>query len=144
MGSELVKSPAPLPFKYTDIFYEALPFYLSIGMPNDEFWNGDCFLVKHYIKAYEMTRARDNYKAWIQGAYIYEGTYNLSPILHAFADKNSKAIPYPSKPFPLTEREADVRKEEREKEKMLEMKRNFERNIGLLKIENKQKEGNNA
>ena len=31
---------------YTEEFYEAFPFYLSIGMTADEFWNQDCLLTK--------------------------------------------------------------------------------------------------
>ena len=100
----------PLFNSYTTKFYEVFPFYLSIGMTPEQFWDGDCTLVKYYRKAYELQRKRKNEDLWLQGMYIYEALCDVSPILQAFAKKGTKAHPYPDHPYAITQ---DDRKDER-------------------------------
>ena len=100
----------PLFNSYTSKFYEVFPFYLSIGMTPEQFWDGDCTLVKYYRKAYELQRKRKNEDLWLQGMYIYEALCDVSPILQAFAKKGTKAHPYPDHPYAITQ---DDRKDER-------------------------------
>ena len=38
---------------------------------------------------------------WLQGAYMYEALLDASPMLHAFADKNTKPIPYRDEPYDI-------------------------------------------
>lgn len=113
MGGELVE-PSPLP-SYTEVFYEQFPFYLSIGMTYDQYWNDDCLLVEYYRKAYEMKRNRKNEELWLQGMYIYEALCDVAPVLHAFAKSGTKPNPYSERPYALTKKEANARKEEQEK-----------------------------
>ncbi len=105
-------SSAPTPLKtYTEQFEEICPFYLSIGMTADEFWNQDCMLVKFYRKANELQKKRKNEELWLQGLYVYQAIISTAPMLHAFAKPGTKANPYLDKPIPLTETEAKQREE---------------------------------
>ena len=114
MGSELVNS-APFP-TYTEQFYEQFPFYLSIGMTYDQYWNDDCCLTKYYRKANELSKARKNQELWLQGMYIYEALCCVSPVLHAFAKSGTKPQPYPDKPYAISDKEIKECKETIEKE----------------------------
>lgn len=75
------------------------PYYMSIGVPYHEYWYGDYTQLEHYKKAYELTRERVNHDAWLQGAYVYDAICSVSPVLHAFAPKGTKVIPYLKEPY---------------------------------------------
>lgn len=134
MDSELVSDSLPVgtnggasesfaPVKtYTEQFYEVFPYYLSIGMTADEFWNQDCALTKYYRKAHAMRLDRKNEELWLQGLYIYEALCDVSPILHAFAKPGTKPQSYPNEPYPRTEKEAEFR-ENKAREARFEMAR---------------------
>ena len=115
MGGELLKNSASKPLSYTEIFYEHFPFYLSIGMTYDQYWNDDCMLVKYYREAHRLRNERKNQELWLQGLYIYEALCDVAPVLHAFAKSGTKPRPYLSKPFPITMEEVKRDKEEQEK-----------------------------
>lgn len=112
-GSEQDSS---LPFvTYTERFYEHFPYYLSIGMSPEQYWEGDPALAKYYREADEMKLTRKNQELWLQGMYIYEAICDASPILHAFAKKGTKPHPYTDKPYPLTDRQRKTNTENKEK-----------------------------
>ena len=125
MGSKLVSDLPPLtgdrsdngsaPSSLTEQFYNHLPFYLSIGMSFDQYWNNDCTLVRYYRKAHLIKKQRRNYELWAQGAYFYEALLDTVPVLHAFAKNGTKAIPYLSEPFPISDQEIKDRREREEK-----------------------------
>lgn len=133
MGNELVSDSSPFegsesdngsaPFiLYTEQFYSHLPFYLSIGMTYEQYWNEDCCLVKYYREAYKMQRDRDNERMWLQGMYIYEALCDVSPVLRAFAKKGTKPIEYSTQPYAITKEEIERRRIEKEKAKYEQMK----------------------
>jgi hypothetical protein len=93
------------------------PYYLSIGMTPEQYWDGDCTLVKYYRKAEELRNEKRNQELWLQGMYIYEAICDVSPILHAFAKKGAKPHPYPTKPYAISEKQ--IRQEREEKERKL-------------------------
>ena len=82
MGSELVSGlfpengsedrVSPAPVSYTETFYRDLPWYLSIGMTPEQYWDGDCMLAKYYRKAQELRRQERNTELWLQGLYVYD------------------------------------------------------------------------
>ena len=125
MGSELVSDSPPLnggksvngsaPSSLTERFYEHLPFYLSIGMTYEQYWDGDCLLARYYRKAHRMKQQRRNQELWLQGAYFYEALTDVAPVLHAFAKKGTKTTPYVSEPFALTDREVKERRKREER-----------------------------
>ena len=115
-GSESNSSSLPH-FTYTERFNEVFPYYLSIGMTPEQYWDGDCTLVKYYRKAEELRSEKRNQELWLQGMYIYEAICDVSPILHAFAKKGAKPHPYPSKPYAISEKQ--IRQEREEKERKI-------------------------
>ena len=107
-GSERKSS---LPFiTYTERFNEQFPYYLSIGMSPEQYWDGDPELAKYYRRADEIKLERQNQTLWLQGMYFYEAICDASPILQSFAKKGTKPHPYVDKPYPLNnkQRKEDV------------------------------------
>ena len=104
-GSGGVTATAPLK-TYTEKFNELFPYYLSLGMTEEQYWDRDCLLVKAFRKAEELKTDRKNQEMWLQGAYIYEALCRVSPILHAFAKKGTKPVPYLAEPFAINEKQA--------------------------------------
>ena len=105
---------------YTEKFYEVFPFYLSIGMTSEQYWDGDPSLPKYYRKAHELQRKRRNEDLWLQGMYVYEALCDASPILQAFAKRGTKPHPYADRPYSITRDDlAEERKlrEQRDREK---------------------------
>ena len=102
-GSERDSS---LPFvTYKERFHEQFPYYLSIGMTPEQYWDGEPYLARAFRKADEMRMERKNQELWLQGMYIYEAICDASPILHDFAKKGTKPHPYVEKPYPITEKQ---------------------------------------
>ena len=114
-GSERDSS---LPFvTYTERFREQFPYYLSIGMSPEQYWDGDPELARAYRKADGIRMERKNQELWLQGMYIYEAICDASPILHAFAKKGTKPHPYADKPYPITEKQHKRNEVDKEKAK---------------------------
>lgn len=109
-GSGTDKGSAPLS-TYTEQFYNQFPYYLSIGMTAQQYWDDDPMLCKYYRKAEELRKERLNQQLWLQGLYVYSALCDVAPIFHAFAKKGTKAKPYVDAPFPLS---AKAQKEEKE------------------------------
>lgn len=72
-------------------------------------------MVKSYRKADEIRLERKNQELWLQGMYIYEAICDASPILRAFAKKGTKPNPYSDKPYPITAKQYERNKEDKEK-----------------------------
>ena len=124
-GNEKESTRSPL-FTYTEKFYEAFPYYLSIGMTYEQYWNGDCTLPIYYRKAEEMRNEKRNQELWLQGMYIYEALCDVAPILQAFAKKGTKPTPYSSNPYPSSVKEQKRIEEEKERKIAEKGKRNME------------------
>ena len=105
-GSERENRSAS-PFPYTDIFEKKFPYYLSIGMTEEQYWDRDCCLVKFYREAEEIRRERVNQELWLQGMYFYDALARVSPILHAFAKKGTKAQPYVEEAYPISKKKME-------------------------------------
>lgn len=108
----VVRSPLST---YTEQFYEVFPYYLSIGMTYEQFWDGDPMLCKYYREAEEIRNEKKNQELWLQGLYIYEAIADLSPILHAFAKKGTKPQPYVDSPYPITKKQREKVRIEKER-----------------------------
>ena len=111
MGGGGERSPIPH-FAYTDKFYELFPYYLSIGMTYEQYWEQDCDLVKYYRRAAQIKQDLKNQDAWLQGAYFYEALIDVAPILRAFAKKGTKPTPYANQPYELFNRNDETRKKQ--------------------------------
>lgn len=118
------KENSPHYYTYSEQFNEMFPYYLSIGMTEEQYWDKDPTLTIAYRKAQELRNKQKNYELWLQGLYVYEAICDVSPILHAFAKKGTKPHQYTMQPYPLTEKDkeqVEIDKEKRiaEKGKML-------------------------
>lgn len=95
---------------YTQYFERLFPFYLSLGMTYELYWDDDPWLVKAYRKAWELKQETVNQNLWLQGMYIYEALCCVAPIIRAFS-KVKKPLPYRSEPYELKNEVSEVRKE---------------------------------
>ena len=111
---------------YTDVFIKRCPYYLSIGMTEEQYWDKDCLLTKYYREAEEIRIEKANQMAWLQGMYIYDALARISPILRAFSKKGTKAQPYPEEPYPIGKKSAEDSKNKKEKENYDKAKRYME------------------
>lgn len=101
--------------RFTEAFEDAFPYYLAIGMPSDEYWNGRGELVAGYREAHERKTNQENFMLWLQGLYIYQAIGSLAPALNAMG--KGKVKDYIEKPIPITE----SAKEQAEIDKMNKM-----------------------
>lgn len=140
-GQQQVSTTAPL--SYTDTFNQCLPFYLSIGMTYEQFWYGDCTLVKPYRQAFEMKQDRENQRLWLQGRYFYDAICAASPLFR-FSMKGGKieAMPYTEEPYPRNAKQARELQERKDKEAMEKMRVDMEAKMAAWNkaFEEKQKE----
>lgn len=102
-------------FSYADTFYSRFPYYLAIGMTEEQYWDKDCMLAKYYREADELRKERMNQELWLQGMYFYDAMSRLSPILKAFAKAGTKAVPYVEEPYAITRKSAKENEEKKEK-----------------------------
>ena len=107
---------------YTEAFIESFPFYLSIGMTPEQYWDGDPELTRYYNQAHELKNDRKNQELWLQGLYIYAAILDASPVFQAFAKKGTKPKEYFKEPLPITANAVKKQKEQEAKQKMLEIK----------------------
>lgn len=94
-----------------ELFWDALPQYLAIGMSAEEFWHGPFDLAVAYRKAWEIGRDVRYADEWRAGVYVKEA---LSVVLdHAF-NKHATSE-YPDAPLFSSEEERRAIAEERER-----------------------------
>lgn len=111
MGDDLI-SP-----KFVEIFDTYFPYYLSLGMSYNEFWNERPELCKAYRKAHEIKLNRTNEELWMQGGYIRDA---VASVVGSMFSKTE--IKYPSEPYPITKEKAEAKREEEAKKKFERMK----------------------
>ena len=120
MGGGLEQSPPST--SHTKLFEKAFPQYLAMGMSYELFYDVDCCLVLAYRSANRIRMRQKNDELWLQGFYFYEALCAVSPILHAFAEKGTRAKPYISEPVVLSADEQLKREEREEAERYERMK----------------------
>ena len=118
MGGNEVTPPEK---SFTEIFEEAFPIYLVMGMSSEQFWEGPPELAIDFRKADMIRRRRMNEELWLQGIYFAEA---LNATVGNMFSKGSKNK-YPSEPMPLTEDEQRERREREQKAKMDRIKAAF-------------------
>lgn len=111
---------------YTEVFEQLCPYYMSIGMSYDDFWNGDVSMVKAYRKANELRDRRHNQDMWLQGRYFYDALCAASPLFRFTMKKGMiKPEPYTKEPYPITESELREKEEREAKAKEERLKAEF-------------------
>ena len=87
-------------------------YYMSMGVPYDEFWYGDYCSLKYYEANYLRQRKIHNEEFWMQGMYNYHGV--AISLSNAFRGKGQKAEEYMKEPipfFPKTDKEKKIEEE---------------------------------
>lgn len=102
------------------LFNESFPYYLSIGMTYEQFWDGDPELVRAYRKAEDIRTHRRNWEMWLNGRYIYDSVMRLIPSLNMWKPK--EPIAYMDEPYPLNKKEYEDRQMREHKRKQEEMR----------------------
>lgn len=132
MGSELLTgeerkvneggSDEELPFSVAEMFDDCFPYYLSIGMTYEQYWDGEPSLVVAYRKAEDIRAHRKNWELYMNGRYVYDAVMRLIPSLNMWKPK--EPIEYMSEPYPLTKKEYQDRiaREERKKQEEIRAK----------------------
>lgn len=70
-------------------------YYMSMGVPYDEFWFGDYCKLKYYEKRYFNRQRQKNYEMWQMGMYVLKA---FETVIAGCFGSNSK-VQYPSLPF---------------------------------------------
>ncbi len=63
-------------------------------MTAEQYWEGDCELVKYYREAEQLRLEKENTKLWLQGLYIYDAIGKLAPILNPAVKKDCELVKY--------------------------------------------------
>lgn len=97
---------------FGDLCDEMCPYYMSLGVSYDEFWNGDYCRLKYYVKAHEYELENINTKLWLQGMYDFKA---FEAVMNAFSygmngGKGKRPKGYLEYPHPFTEREKAAEK----------------------------------
>lgn len=132
MGGQLVDPPKP-----GEVFESSCPYYMSIGMTYEQYWDGDNDLPVFFRKAEKLRADRENTFLWIQGRYIYDALIAVAPALQAF-NKKPKPGEYVERPYPLTRADADAIEEEKAKARQEQMIAAME--ARMVEINKKRKE----
>ncbi|MBE6890028.1 MAG: hypothetical protein E7485_08460 [Ruminococcaceae bacterium] len=115
MGAELGRRVnAPI----IELFEKACPFYMSIGMSYEEFWEGNVALPIFYLKAHRMKAEQEHeqldYAAWLNGVYT-KRAYEVV-LANAFSKQGTPMQTYYDKPMSQLKKEHKKSDEEKERE----------------------------
>lgn len=119
MGVGELSSSSPLNKTYEGIFNDYCSLYLSYGMSYEQYWNGDCIIVKFYREKHKRELEHMNFREWLSGAYIYNALVASSPLFNAFSSRN-KPFDYLAKPFSITKEQQEAEERERYKKQIQE------------------------
>ena len=103
------------PVSLTDLLNQSFAFFLSIGMPSDEYWYGDPIAVRAYYEAFRFKQQQQNEFAWLNG----------------LSGRGRKKQEYISKPIDLLaekrKRESPAERAEKERQKAIAYFNDLER-----------------
>ena len=119
MGEALKPSPQNEEKTIEEIFTDACPYFMAIGMTYEEFWYQDPHKAKMFLKAHEIRQKQVNEHSWLLGYYNYIALCCASPVLHAFAKQGTKPIDYPNQPLSLSKEENEQKEQEARNRRIL-------------------------
>ena len=76
-------------------------YYMAIGVPYDEFWNGDFTRLKFELEAHKIRLEETNQELWLQGLYVYDAV--SVAVSNALSWKGHQKQKYMEKPLRITE-----------------------------------------
>lgn len=89
----------------SDVFWEAYPYYIAMGMSEDEYWNGDAQACVAYRKAQEQRLKMQDLYAWRQGAYIYNALCAVAPYFNSIKPQSPEKY---TDPFSKIENRSEI------------------------------------
>lgn len=101
----------------SDIFWEAFPEYLVMGMTSQEYWEMDSRLTKAYQTAYKRRQKSKNNEAWLYGVYVLKALQSGVPV--GFIEKGKRPQPYPSNPIGYEEEKLPPKQEKKNAEQRM-------------------------
>lgn len=119
----------------TEWFVELEPYYLTIGMTHDQYWNDDPWLVWTYREAHKKRLDMRSQEMWLQGLYNFNA---LSIALGNFGNslggkkRKRKAMEYMKEPIkitPLTEEEKKAKEQEAARDELIRWHTMMEQSI---------------
>lgn len=97
-----------------ELFNKLCPYYMSIGQSCEEYWYGNPWWSRHYVRANDIRTEQNNEMLWLQGLYVYDAFAVV--LSNAFGKKGSQKQKYMEKPIRITPMTEEERKaEERRK-----------------------------
>lgn len=103
------------------------PWYMSIGMTYDEYWNGEGEMCEDYRHAHEYRQIEQNKMMWIQGLYIHDAFAVV--LSNAFSKRGSTPKRYTEAPYPINSKMVKDEKDRKAKEAMARILGMMKRNI---------------
>lgn len=101
---------------YSDLFNQACPYFMSIGVSYNDFWHNDEFeICKYALQAEKISQRRRNSELWLNSVYMFRALIDASPAFHDFGDGKSHEIKFSvEEPFPLSKEEAEEKEEQKQ------------------------------
>lgn len=127
-----------------EFFFEMEPYYLSIGMSHDQYWDDNPWLTEIFRKAHNLRIESRNQELWLQGLYIHNA---FGVVMSNFgrglsgkkgSNKTDKYIESPIRITPLT----DAEKKQKEKEERKKIIAHFTKLQKQFERREKQKQQN--
>jgi len=107
-GSLIPTEASSKKITYSDIFYDALPYYLSIGMHPSEYWEGNIYMAEAYRKAHRLQLIEQNQDNYLKGLYTFHAVGIALSNVHLDGKKH-KTNNYLANPFDLYSTEEEKR-----------------------------------
>ena len=114
-----------------EIFTQLCPHYMAMGMTYYEFWHRNTACHYAYRKAWEERRKYRNWEMWMQGGYFFDALVKASPMFKPFGKGKIEPGEYPKEPYPITQKEARERAEEKRRQ-------SFERALAMFERESRE------
>ena len=109
--NEIPKEESETPI--SDMLDRSCAYYMAIGIPYDEFWNGDYTRLKFEVEAHKIRLEEKNQELWLQGLYVFDAV--SAAVNNAMAGKGHQKQKYREKPIRITELSEEEKSAEKEK-----------------------------
>lgn len=112
------------------VFLRLEPYYLTIGMTHEQYWNDDPWLAKVFREAHKMRTEMRNQELWLQGLYNFQAfSTALGNFSQAFSKHKNKPQRYLEEPIRITPKTEEEERQEKieARKKVIEYFSNFEK-----------------
>lgn len=76
---------------------------MAIGMTYEQYWYGDCLMVRDFYKAYKLKQEQANEQAWLNGLYFLKAID--ATVGNALRRQGVKPEQYPGEPLEIYKKE---------------------------------------